>query len=165
MIAAAKSGTAGFAPIFSFYLIVHTSWIWIYRLSHAYMIQFQDASNCWLIDDFCIMHFIFLYFISICQYIWSIIIIRNSTKSDKNHKKGKSAESPCIWYSYGGRNGQHRFCPLWVWYCTISNDSSPLGDCDTPDEIFVSSPCQRACDRLKFSSGVVISQPNPNIIA
>jgi hypothetical protein len=51
------------------------------------------------------------------------------------------------------------------YYCTISNDSSPLGDCDTPDEIFVSSPHQRACDRAKFSLGVVISQPNPNITA
>jgi hypothetical protein len=51
MIAVAKSGTAGFAPIFSFYLIVRTV--------HAYMNTIQDASNRWLIDNFCIMHFIF----------------------------------------------------------------------------------------------------------
>jgi hypothetical protein len=50
-------------------------------------------------------------------------------------------------------------------YCTISNDSSPLCDCDTPDEIFISSPHQRACDRLKFSSGVVILHSNSNIFA
>jgi len=26
-------------------------------------------------------------------------------------------------------------------YCTILNDSSPLCDCDMPDEIFISSSC------------------------
>ena len=40
-------------------------------------------------------------------------------------------------------------------YCTISNSSSPLCDCDTPDEIFVSSPRLRACDTPKFSSGLM----------
>ena len=31
----------------------------------------------------------------------------------------------------------------------------PLCDCDTPDEIFVSSPRLRACDTPKFSSGLM----------
>jgi hypothetical protein len=37
-------------------------------------------------------------------------------------------------------------------YCTIMNCSSPVSDCDKPDEIFASSPCQKACDIGKFSS-------------
>jgi hypothetical protein len=36
---------------------------------------------------------------------------------------------------------------------TISNDSSSLGDCDTPDQIFVSSSRQRA--GLIFGSSVM----------
>jgi hypothetical protein len=38
-------------------------------------------------------------------------------------------------------------------YCTISIDSSPLGDRDTPDEIFISSPCFGSRDRVRISSG------------
>ena len=39
-------------------------------------------------------------------------------------------------------------------YCTISNSSSPLCDCDTPDKIFISSSRLRACNMPKFSSGL-----------
>ena len=41
-------------------------------------------------------------------------------------------------------------------YCTISFDSSPLRDCDTPDEIFISSPYIGGRDRVRISSGVAL---------
>ena len=39
-------------------------------------------------------------------------------------------------------------------YCTISIDSLPMWHCDTPDEIFISSPGFWGCDRVQISSGV-----------
>jgi hypothetical protein len=41
-------------------------------------------------------------------------------------------------------------------YCTISINSSPLRDCDTPDENFCSSLCPEACDMGKISSGAAL---------
>jgi hypothetical protein len=38
-------------------------------------------------------------------------------------------------------------------YCTISINSSPLCDCDVPDEIFFSSLHLEACDMDKILSG------------
>src|SRR5882672_9490343 len=41
-------------------------------------------------------------------------------------------------------------------YCSITNCSSPLRDCDTPDECFISSPCLKACDKPSISSRAII---------
>jgi hypothetical protein len=38
-------------------------------------------------------------------------------------------------------------------YCTISINSSPMCDCDTPDEIFISSTWLAGCDNGEISSG------------
>src|SRR5882762_6352402 len=43
-------------------------------------------------------------------------------------------------------------CGIFQLYCTISINSSPLCDCDMPDEIFFSSLCLEACDMGKISS-------------
>ena len=36
-------------------------------------------------------------------------------------------------------------------YCIISINSSSLCDCDMPDKIFISSPCQEGCDKVQIS--------------
>ena len=36
-----------------------------------------------------------------------------------------------------------------IWYCRVSIKSTPLRDCDTPDEIFGSSPYLEDCDKRK----------------
>src|SRR6266481_8643730 len=41
-------------------------------------------------------------------------------------------------------------------YCSITNCSSPLCDCDTPDECFISSPCLKACDKPPILSRAII---------
>ena len=48
MIAVAKSGTAGFAPIFSNHLHIMNLDL---QTAYAYMDTIQDTSNCWLIDN------------------------------------------------------------------------------------------------------------------
>jgi hypothetical protein len=37
-------------------------------------------------------------------------------------------------------------------YCTISINLLPMCDCDTPDQIFISSPGLKGCDKGKISS-------------
>jgi hypothetical protein len=41
-------------------------------------------------------------------------------------------------------------------YCSITNCSSPLCDCDTPDECFILSPCLKACDKPPILSRAII---------
>ena len=46
--------------------------------------------------------------------------------------------------------------PCRLYYCSITNCSSPLRDCDTPDECSISSPCLKACDKPPISSRATI---------
>jgi hypothetical protein len=48
-------------------------------------------------------------------------------------------------------------------YCRVSIKSTPLHDCDMPDEILVSSPCLEGCDKRKISSGVAAFRAIPSI--
>ena len=60
-------------------------------------------------------------------------------------------------YSVGAPGGT---CSVWqcrdLVYCSIMNCSSPLRDCDTPDECFISSTCLKVCDKPPISSRAII---------
>ena len=61
--------------------------------------------------------------------------------SKVQYKQKKIIFQEATIYNYGaspmGRSG----------YCTILINLSPTCDCDTPDKIFISSPCLEGCDK------------------